>query len=61
MKSVVIFLIILLVSACTTDYVYLNTCIPDICIVPETVEDYIIAYECKSKIVESCKKKPLEN
>lgn len=61
MKSVVIFLVILLVNACTTEYVYLNTCIPDICIVPETVEDYIIAYECKSKIVESCNKKPSEN
>lgn len=61
MKNVVMFLIILCVSACKTDYVYVNTCVPDICDDPETVEDYILAYECKSKIVESCNKKPSEN
>ena len=61
MKNAIIFLIILFVSACATEYVYVNTCIPDICSEPETVEDYILAYECKSKIVESCNKKPSEN
>lgn len=61
MKIVSIFLITLLISACTTEYVYLNTCIPDICEEPETVEDYIVGYKCKSKIVESCNKKPSEN
>lgn len=61
MRNVIIFLLILLINACTTDYIYVNTCIPDICENPETVEEYILAYECKSKIVESCNKKPLEN
>ena len=55
------FLVILCVSACTTRYVYLDTCAADICDEPVTVEDYIVAYECKARIVESCKKTPSEN
>ena len=58
MKNVILFLVILWLSACTTKYVYLNTCLPDICDMPVTVEDYIVGYECKSEILKSCNKNP---
>nr|DAE46886.1 MAG TPA: hypothetical protein [Caudoviricetes sp.] len=38
----------------------MNSCVPDICDEPETVEDYITGYYCKDKILQSCNKKPSE-
>lgn len=62
MRNVIIFLVILLsLGACkTNEYIYVNTCLPDICEEPETVEDYIAGYFCKDKIVKSCNKNPSE-
>lgn len=58
MKRAIIFLALMCVlSACRiTEYVYVNSCAIDVCEEPSTVEEYILAYECKAKIVESCKR-----
>lgn len=49
--------LLFLLCGCATEYVHVNTCVPDICEEPTTVEDYIIAYQCKTRIVETCNKK----
>ena len=49
--------LLFLLCGCATEYVHVNTCVPDICEEPTTVEDYIIAYQCKARIVETCNKK----
>lgn len=62
MKNVLMCLVILCVlAACRrVEYVYVNSCVPDICDEPETVEGYITGYYCKDKILQSCNKKPSE-
>ena len=51
MKNVLIFSVIMFaLAACkSVEYVYVNSCVPDICEEPETVEDYITGYYCKDK------------